>query len=339
MADKISIYGLSGAGKSCYIYAMTKAMSRGIKFDNGKVLSVVNTDFTQVNLLNARFREMANGTWPPGTNETTNYVYDCSLALEPVSEVSILDYRGGIFSSIDKEGKKEVDELYDSFRNSAALLFFIGADKIAKAIAGDLVAYDDIDVIQSLYGYYRKKNPSDKTPVLIVITKSDLLKPEQLEECKEFLMQSFQAIFGYGTGLTGGLTSVTLGKGLGTGANGELTGQLCIGPTEGNLHVPILFTLFSLFSKRLGVELEKNQSYRELLKNSELELEKEKNKGFFARLLNNNEKKIRNAIFSNKSSLSSSLTELELLNESLDLIKSKLKSGVEIYFNGRLLTL
>lgn len=334
MSNKISIYGLSGAGKSCYIYAMTKAMSRGIRFDNGKVLTVVNPDFTQVNYLNAKFREMVNGKWPAGTSETTNFMYDCSLALKMLAEVSIQDYRGGMFNGLAKEDREEADDLFRSFKDSAALAFFIGADKIANAIDGDFLAYDDLSLMQSLYGYYRKNNPNDVTPVLIVITKSDMVSPEKLEDCKSFIKKEFQAIFSADTGLTAGLTAVTLGKDLGCGEHGELTGQLRIGPTEGNLHVPILFTLFSLFSKKLGEELEKNSSYKQLLAKNQIQLEVEKKKGFFARLFNGKEQQVRNAIFSNQTSLDNSMKQLALINESLDLIKSKLNNGVEIYING-----
>lgn len=114
MASKISIYGLSGSGKSCYIYAMTKAMNKGIKFDNGKVMTMVNSDLKQVNLLNQRFNMMVNGMWPPGTTETTVFSYNNRIAFKFITDISIRDYRGGIFTNIE-EDMNEVDDLYKSF--------------------------------------------------------------------------------------------------------------------------------------------------------------------------------------------------------------------------------
>mgnify|MGYP002854233653 CR=1 FL=1 len=339
MENKISIYGLSGSGKSCYIYAMTQAMRKGIKFANGNVLTVINSNIAQVNLLNSRFSQMTKGVWPPGTTQTTEYTYGSKLAFKAISDVVIRDYRGGIFTSIDKDDQEEVNELYKSFKDSASLAFFIGVDMVMRAMNNDVDAYNDLGIMQTLYAQFLEQYPEDKTPILFVLTKSDLASPQQLEKCKNFIKEEFQAFFGTGTALTVGLTAVTLGDNLSCGEDNQLLGVLKVEPTDGNIQIPILYTLYCVFSRRIMNELAKNKEYASYLKQNQIDLEKEKKRGFFDKIFNGKEKTVRASILSNQAALDNSKKNLLYLNDTIELIKTKLNSGIEIYDDGQLIQL
>lgn len=336
MVSKISIYGLSGSGKSCYIYAMTKALSKGIKFDNNKVMTMVNPDLRQVNLLNQRFSMMANGMWPPGTSETTEYVYRNSIAFKPITNISIRDYRGGIFSSIEEEDMKEIDNLFKSFKDSASLAFFIGVDKVMRAMNGDVDAFNDLGLIHALYAKYLEENPDDHTPIIFVLTKADLASPDELEACKNFVRDNYAAFFGAGTGLTVGLTAVTLGRNLGCGADNELIGELRVGPSEGNIQIPILFTIFGLYSKRIAEELANNAGFNRTLESHKDELALREQRNFFEKLWYGGTSGIKKQIEDVQAKINKTNENLVLMADCIDLIKTKLRDGVEIYIDGEL---
>ena len=57
-------------------------------------------------------------------------------------------------------------------------------------------------------------------------------------------------MFGVGTQITAAITAVTLGRNL-SNDNGELEGELIIGPTSGNIHIPILYSLYCVMAKKL----------------------------------------------------------------------------------------
>lgn len=335
MASKISIYGLSGSGKSCYIYAMTKAMNKGIKFDNGKVMTMVNSDLKQVNLLNQRFNMMVNGMWPPGTTETTVFSYNNRIAFKFITDISILDYRGGIFTNIE-EDMNEVDDLYKSFKDSGSLAFFIGVDKVMRALKGDVEAFNDLDLMNNLYARYLDLYPNDTTPIIFVLTKADLASPEELETCKNFIRDNYAAFFGAGTGLTVGLTAVTLGRNLGCGADNELIGELRVGPSEGNIQIPILFTIFGIYSKRIAEELERNAAYNKTLETRQGTLAQREQKGFFSKIWYGGTSSIKRQIEAIQGQIKKSNEDLLLMADCIDLIKSKMRDGVELYVDGEL---
>lgn len=336
MASKISIYGLSGSGKSCYIYAMTKALNKGIRFDNGKVMTMVNSDLKQVNLLNQRFNMMVNGMWPPGTTETTVFTYKNRIAFKAITDIDIRDYRGGIFSSIEEEDMKEINDLYKSFKDSGSLAFFIGVDKVLRAMKGDVDAFNDLDLINNLYAKFLELYPDDQTPIIFVLTKADLATPDELESCKNFVRDNYAAFFGSGTGLTVGLTAVTLGRNLGCGADNELIGELRVGASEGNIQVPILFTIFGIYSKRIAEELERKAGYSSMLEKQKGILAEREQRGFFGKIWYGGTSGIKKQIEASQEKIGKSDENLSLMADCIDLIKTKLREGVEIYIDGEL---
>ena len=147
MTDKISLYGLSGSGKSCFIFAMSQALSQGLPFRNGELLTVITPDPRQMLRLYKAYEKMVNGIWPDGNVESVNYNFHIRKALNLLMSLDITDFRGGLLDSMDEDDKEEQDKLFRSYVGSSVLLFFIGADKVKAAMNGDFGARCIVDIL------------------------------------------------------------------------------------------------------------------------------------------------------------------------------------------------
>ena len=195
---------------------------------------------------------------------------------------------------------------------------------------------DDLDLMNTLYAKFLELYPDDTTPIIFVLTKADLASPEELEACKNFIRDNYAAFFGAGTGLTVGLTAVTLGRNLGCGVDNELIGELRIGPSEGNIQIPILFTIFGIYSKRIAEELERNAGFNQALEEQKGTLAEREKRNLFSKLLFGGTSGIKKQIEGTQAMINKSNENLMLMADSIDLIKTKLREGVEIYIDGEL---
>lgn len=123
MADKISFYGLSGAGKSCFIFAMSQALSQGILFSDGELMTVITPDPRQMLKLYKAYEKMVNGSWPQGTDTSVTYNFNVRKALELIMSVDITDFRGGLLDSIEEDDEEE-QKNYLIHTMNQALYFF-----------------------------------------------------------------------------------------------------------------------------------------------------------------------------------------------------------------------
>lgn len=338
MADKISFYGLSGSGKSCYIFAMSQALSQGVPFNDGELLTVITPDPRQMLRLYKAFEKMMNGKWPDGNVESVKYNFNVRKALNLLMELDITDFRGGLLDSTEEDDEEEQKKLFESYRNSSVLLFFIGADKTKAAMQGDPEARFNIQYLNTLYeGYLGLSEESRKTPVMVVLTKSDMLSNVEKESAIDFLKNQMRGMFGAGTGITAGITAVTLGSNL-TNEGGELEGELNINPTAGNLNIPILFSLFHVMAQKIEKTIGVINDTESALNASKRDLSHELSRSTIARFFVNNEASIRNRINSHTSEIGQNRDLLLKLNATMSGIKSYLLNGAELYINGKRIT-
>lgn len=334
MADKISFYGLSGSGKSCYIFAMSQALSQGVPFNDGELLTVITPDPRQMLKLYKAYEKMVNGQWPAGNVESVNYNFNIRKALDLLMSLEITDFRGGLLDSVDDDDQEEQEKLFNSYKGSSVLLFFVGADKVKAAMNGDHSARSSIQYLNTLYEHYLGLSSYSKnTPIMVVLSKSDMLSSNEISPAKDFLRRQMAGMFGQGTGITAGITAVTLGENL-TNDGGELEGVLDISPTAGNLNIPILFSLFYVMGQKIENTIGSIQSSENALGASKRELSKELKRNSFIRFFFNNETSIRNQINSQLSAISRDKELLIKLNSTMNGIKQYLLRGAEIYVNG-----
>ncbi len=333
--EKISFYGLSRSGKSCYIFAMAQALSQGIKFPNGEILTIRTPDPRQMLRLYKAYEQMMNGQWPAGNIESAIYKFNTKKSLVNIMSFELSDYRGGLLDTMDDDDKEAQEELLSSYKDSSVLLFFIGADIVKKALAGDFESNFKINYLNVLYDNYLEQTYDSKTPVMIVITKSDMLSPQEVVKVKEFVMTKMQSLFAYGTNITAAITAVTLGKNL-SNDNGELEGELIIGPTSGNIHIPVLYSLYCVLSKELEEAHQNLVSAQDAYNSSRKDLSHELNRSSFARFWVNNESDIRGRMGSYSSSIGEEKEKISQILQTMELIKPYIIKGADLYINGNL---
>lgn len=334
MTDKISFYGLSGSGKSCYIFAMSQALSQGVPFNDGELLTVITPDPRQMLKLYKAYEKMVNGQWPAGNVESVNYNFNIRKALDLLMSLEITDFRGGLLDSVDDDDQEEQEKLFNSYKGSSVLLFFVGADKVKAAMNGDPSARFNIQYLNTLYEQYLGFSSNARnTPVMVVLSKSDMLTSSEISAAIKFLKDQMAGMFGQGTGITAGITAVTLGENL-TNDGGELEGVLDITPTAGNLNIPVLFSLFYVMGQKIESTIGNIQSNESALGSSKRELSKELNRNSFLRFFVNNESSIRSRINSQSNAISRDKELLIKLNSTMNGIKQYLLRGAEIYVNG-----
>ena len=333
MADKISFYGLSGSGKSCYIFAMSQALSQGIELDDEELMTVITPEPRQMLKLYKAYEKMVNGYWPHGTDTSVTYNFNVRKALELLMKVDITDYRGGLLDSDDEDDEDEQSKLFKSFSDSSALIFFFGADKVKAAMNGDMMARFNFQHFNALYESYLETSRVKDTPVMVVLSKADMLTAEEKMKAFEFIKNQMRQLFAKGTRCTVGLTAVSLGHEL-TNNNGELEGVLDVRATSGNLSIPILFSLFQIMSKRIESTIGQIENSEKSLYNSKVALNNELSRNSFIRIFDNNEARIREQINRCNAAIGEDKNLLHRLNSSLAAIKKYLLSGAEIYIDG-----
>lgn len=331
--QKISFFGLSGSGKSCYIYAMSHAMMEGVKFADGSVLNVTCTTMAQMSRLHNEYVKMTQGFWPVGTTETTNYDYSSRLKLKKVLDFRLQDYRGGLLDSFDEDDKEEHDDLFQSFDDSCTLLFFVGADTILKAMDGDFMEDYKIGNLGLIYGEYLDQAQNPDVPIMVIISKADMIPDGKFEEVKSYVMTKLQGMFGTGTGLTVGITSISLGKNL-MNDDGDLSGELIVKPTSGNIHIPILFSLYCVIASRIEESTGRLNAAESSRYSGEAALRREKNRNAFVRFFSSNEKTIANTIARANDTIAAEKTNLQYCAETLNKIKDYLLKGADLYIDG-----
>ena len=331
--EKITFYGLGGSGKSCYTFAMAQALSQGIRFSDGQILTVRCPIPMQMAKLHRAYQQMKNGQWPAGNVESANYNFNCRLALNKVMDFSIKDYRGGLLDTCDEDEMDEQEDLFRSFEDSNVLLFFIGADIIKQALNGNDEQQAKLDFMGILYENFLERTNDSKTPIMIVISKSDLLSEDEKRHAKDLVLSALQSMFGTGTTLTSAITMVTLGRNL-KNDQGELEGELIIGPTQGNIHIPILYSLFCVISNRIEESIGKLNSAQQSYESAKNAMDQELRKSAFARFFSSNESSIRNRINESNRAIGSEKEILNKLSETISKIKPFLLNGADVYING-----
>lgn len=332
MAEKISLYGLSRSGKSCFIYAMSQALSQGIELADGEIMNVITPDPRQMLRLYNAYDGMINGSWPKGTDKSFVYNFNVLKSLALLTTIDVEDYRGGLLQDLDEDAQEEQNELYNSFNQSSVLLFFIGADVIkAKNTPQAILNFGQF---ASMYTkYLNESNNGAQTPVMVVITKADLLTQQELAQAYETVKDKWRFLFGRGTNLTTGITAVSLGKNL-TNEGGVLEGELDIRATAGNLSIPIMFSLYHVMGQKIEASVGKISETESSLNRANGQLNHELSRSSFARFFINKETSIRNQIDAHKANLGRETEILQKLNSSMAAIKEFLLSGAQIYING-----
>lgn len=317
--------GLKGSGKTCYLTAMTQAMSSGLWLE-GKVFQIIAPNLGQIQPLQNAYNGMINdGVWPPSTDSISQYDFDSTLNLKPVMSFSLIDYPGGQMTA---------EELSEKFSECDAVIILIDAERLKNGLAAN-----DAQKINTIYN----KLVRDREvipPTIVVVSKSDLLANEhEANKIDNNLFTTFKVLFGQGSNIISGITHVKLGEKL-SNQGSKIFGTLDLRPEAGNLAIPILFTYYAqLFFDRQQADDEVDQNRTDVSKRNS-NLRAIQNKNFLGRMLNKlngKESDAENALSIAVRKLNLSEKQQKKLCETINSIEPVLFENSKIYYDGNLL--
>lgn len=266
---KICFLGLSGSGKTCYLYAASSVLTEGVRTAEGSV-SILCTSVNENILLNKGIEDMDNGdeaVWPRGSDQTIEFPYDLYINGINRTKFEIYDYRGGALYDDSDIAQTEREKLYETFRESSCIVVFIDAYNLMKVFSlknhedeSDAYRKADLKAESILKAKNRlshlkliineaRQYLHHEVPILLTITKKDILSEDELNTAMEGLKTYMTTLFSEENPNPVGITAVSLGTNLGAGEFNEnkkkkLTGCLHLDVSQ-NIHIPILFPLFN----------------------------------------------------------------------------------------------
>lgn len=261
--SKISMFGVSASGKTCFLYAMAQVLRNGVRHGDNLVQIISNRASQQMKL-NDGYMKLARRQWPQNTDKTETFDFKVNIQCnghfsEVIDSLKILDYRGGILEDMSENAEENLEELLISFRGSSAIIFIIDGKTLIDAMDPDdrdvshrgktddglqLSARMQIEFVENIFMEY-KLLEENIPPILIAISKGDLFASDyERENGIRLIKEKLPSIFSHGSGLYSGITIMSLGEGLGTDANGELIGTLKLNQ-DYNIHVPAIFGIYA----------------------------------------------------------------------------------------------
>lgn len=265
--SKISMFGVSASGKTCFLYAMSQVLRNGVKCGDNLV-GMISNRLQQQMKLDDGYLKLINKQWPKptDTSKTITESFDFSVSMrcnghfdKVIDSLIIQDYRGGILEDMTEEGEENLDRLLDTFRGSSAIIFIIDGKTLIDAMDPDnrdvshrdntnaeeqFLARTKIQFVENIFMEY-KRVEDGIPPILIAISKGDVFASEfERENGIRYIKEKLPSIFAIGSKLWAGITTMSLGENLNKDNNGNLTGTLML-DLEHNIHVPIIFGIYA----------------------------------------------------------------------------------------------
>lgn len=195
---QITILGMSGAGKTCFLLGLYYKMGAGFKG-----YTITTDDDTDVQLRD-RYARLCDATldkekrFPAGTDNISKYVFDLQYGYNTIMSFDWVDYPGGLLERKNAGNFEEYEDVKKAINNSSSL--FICVD-------GTLLLGDDIDekidnvkdncsnVINTFFSEYFKNN-NELPPTAIIVTKYDICRDDtDEEELCEIVEEAFSSLF------------------------------------------------------------------------------------------------------------------------------------------------
>lgn len=278
MEKQICILGLSGAGKTCYIYALTQVMQMGV--ENGNVtISTISNNAAQQGDINAEIEKMFDTRkWPKSTSGDTPYDFCLRVQTEKaykeiIPSLRIKDFKGGALQN-QVSGSAEYDRVIQSFKDSVTLIFLIDAKSVLHGIDESNLAEEHrgvygnhndkrlainaVTYVESILRDFKREN--GLPPVMVAITKSDLFcNDKEKEAAMKFIRKYIPSVFAIGSNVDAGICCVSLGENLGTDETDHISGELKI-DTSNNIHLPFLFGVYNYLDSVYDGSTPQNQA-------------------------------------------------------------------------------
>lgn len=269
----ITMIGLQGSGKTCYLYAMYAKMAFGV---NGFTFMPVDYD-KSLDLEEGWNQIVTNRKWPPGNVESFDYEFQCSYALRPLIGFMWHDYRGGLL----KERTEEREMLFNHLQSSSVLILCISAETVLAIVDNNSDADSELRIYNLVLNDFRRKR-NQTVPVAITIMKADLISKDVLAKGIEIIRERcLSTLFKPDEPWLIMFTWVSLGSNLANTDDDKISG--CIQPT--NIHVPVMFGIYSVFNRALSEIKTSRKDLHGNLNTAESTLGSEEAKNVFQKFL------------------------------------------------------
>lgn len=195
---QITILGMSGSGKTCYLLGLYYKMGSGLKG-----YTITTDEDTDVQLRD-RYVKLCDASldkqqrFPAGTDNISKYEFDLQYGYNTIMSFDWVDYPGGLLDRKNSGSLEEYEDIKKAINDSSSL--FICVD-------GSLLLGDDIDekidnvrdkcsnVINTFFTEYFKNNNS-LPPTAIIVTKYDICKDDtDKEELCKIIEEAFSPFF------------------------------------------------------------------------------------------------------------------------------------------------
>lgn len=282
MAKKICILGMTGSGKTCYMYALAQIMQMGVSSSGVKLSVIQNNPEDQAEINDNIERMLDERKWPQATNADKTYDL-CVRTHAPeykdiVPSLILKDYKGGVLQKQEEDVDK-YKELMASFQDSVSVIFLVDAKILLQGIDEEnlseehrgiygnsrdkRLAVNSIIHIESILRDYKARNQT-LPPVMIAVTKSDLLSNmSEKNYAMAFIREYLPSVFAKGSGVDAGICCVSLGENL-KDVGGDIIGELNIDPSS-NIHLPFLFALYNYLDSVYEGSTPKNRKLMDTL--------------------------------------------------------------------------
>lgn len=321
---KITMLGLSGSGKTCYILGLYATMQLGLQG-----FTLTTTDMDEDLRLTSLWERMVDiegeDRWPPPTGfEPHQYEFDFCYGMRRLISFDWLDYRGGAMKDVST--KEDVQALTNRLGESSCVFLCISGEYLQEEANNDaelmgIARKAGIDRMNKFLTMLTNKltDRQKPFPIVIVITKYDKCQKRTKDKTsRDKLIEDIKKMFGIlfmpNQDWLIMLCPVSLGK--------ELEADSDTGKIEPkNLHLPLVFALYAKFREYAMTEQAR-------VNEAQIRLDTLRNGNWFQRLFAGDQMQ------ATSSSIQASQTQLQDIQKKMALLAQEL-ANAQIFLGGK----
>lgn len=273
--DKITMIGVSGSGKTCFIYAMYDFMSIP---RNGFSFTAANLD-QDLDLQDGWYQITEEHRWPEHNTNTINYDFHVQFNTKSILQFSWCDYRGGATS--DRSTEQDKQDLMERVHQSSCLIISIGADTIKEILAGNQSKARELKILNGIIHNYEINN-NRRVPIIFALTKADLYTREEQGKLIDLIKFYFQNIFLPHSGWLAAIVPVTLGSFPSGDNTGDIEGVI----EPKNIQVPVMFFVSSVLHEKAENIKNKLDRINKDRNQYKVQANNARNQGWFSKIWN-----------------------------------------------------
>jgi hypothetical protein len=260
---KITMLGMTGTGKTCYMLGMYSFMSIGLR---GFTLTAtdLDVDLDLTDKWDTLMYGQSEDRWPPANDSNIyKYSFDFNYAAKPIMNFNWIDYRGGALR--DKSTETDVQSLMEYVKDSDCLFLCISGQYLKEGIVHDngeinysirnkVAGQLRVQAMNKIITDIQKKlNPTNAKPfpVAVVITKYDLCAERGKEAISRDIRQLMEPLFQPNSGWLTMICPVSLGKEVATNPNNGAIEPI-------NVHLPVVFAIYAKL-REIALEIQNHQ--------------------------------------------------------------------------------